>query len=541
MNPLTPPHTTSPSTSSSNETAYFHPRSNSKHRSSSHFSSSHSSSSSSSSSSPEAKRPRASTLTKPSTHFPTPALTPEHLPPPTSASTTDSHFPPTSADSIEGPKGFVQRDDLTRKAVAATHAQSHEAVQQMEKDRFVNGLVGASVLAIESIWGPSTPVGTTQFSTPSSVLPLHYFVREVLRRSRTSCSTLQLCLYYLHKSRKPIRDAVALAQASREEIQKLALKTEEEKEKEVESFVNSDYYSKEEEDVDPASSYPSPPESPDTPHLSTTPSSDSPSEESLSSLITRLLHAQKSPLLCGRRMFLASLISASKYLQDRNYSNKAWSRISGLNVQEINENERAFLELVGWELHLSAGDFGRWVERLNTLTASSSSSSGVSGKRNGLERSSSEYVSAPNSSQTSASVALSTQQQPQQQQRPTSSNLLRSKLALTRGNSAPQLEPSHSHSHSKEFPIAQPPTRRLPITLPTSTTSTKEEEVELESTEEEDNGIVEKSVKVERKVRGLPIRRHKLGSNGIPSNWSVGAGVGFVGIERSSGELIRVH
>ena len=387
-------------------------------------------------------------------------------------------------------------------------------------------LSGASVLAIESIWGPSTPVGTTQFSTSSSVLPLHYFVREVLRRSRTSCSTLQLCLYYLHKSRKPIRDAVALAQASREEIQKLAQKTEEDKEKEVESsFVNPRYFSSKEEEIDPASAYPSPPESPSA----STPVSQP--EESLSSLITRLLHAQKSPLLCGRRMFLASLISASKYLQDRNYSNKAWSRISGLNVQEINENERAFLELVGWELHLSAGDFGRWVERLNTLT-----STGISGgsgtRRNGLERSSSEYVQAqPQTSTTTSS------------QRPTSSNLLRSKLALTRGNSAPQLE--NSHTHSKEFPIAQPPTRRIPI-APSAPPST--EEIELETTEEEDNVTpVEKVVpiKEERKVRGLPIRRHKLShlteGTGVPSNWSVGAGVGFVGVERASGELVHVH
>ncbi|CAJ0889916.1 13790_t:CDS:2 [Entrophospora sp. SA101] len=30
---------------------------------------------------------------------------------------------------------------------------------------------------------------------------------------------------------------------------------------------------------------------------------------------------------CGRRMFLASLIVASKYLQDNNYSNNAWSKI----------------------------------------------------------------------------------------------------------------------------------------------------------------------------------------------------------------------
>ena len=33
---------------------------------------------------------------------------------------------------------------------------------------------------------------------------------------------------------------------------------------------------------------------------------------------------------CGRRMFLSALILASKYLQDRNYSTRAWGKISGL-------------------------------------------------------------------------------------------------------------------------------------------------------------------------------------------------------------------
>ncbi|CAJ0924033.1 3075_t:CDS:2 [Entrophospora sp. SA101] len=42
------------------------------------------------------------------------------------------------------------------------------------------------------------------------------------------------------------------------------------------------------------------------------------------------------PATCGRRMFLASLIIASKYLQDKNYSNTAWSKICGLQVEEIN-------------------------------------------------------------------------------------------------------------------------------------------------------------------------------------------------------------
>ncbi|PNP48709.1 hypothetical protein TGAMA5MH_00163 [Trichoderma gamsii] len=67
-------------------------------------------------------------------------------------------------------------------------------------------------------------------------------------------------------------------------------------------------------------------------------------------------------LQCGRRMFLAALILASKYLQDRNYSARAWSKISGLGVQEINQNEVAFLLAVNWKLHITDEVFQRWTE-----------------------------------------------------------------------------------------------------------------------------------------------------------------------------------
>lgn len=65
---------------------------------------------------------------------------------------------------------------------------------------------------------------------------------------------------------------------------------------------------------------------------------------------------------CGRRMFLAALILASKYLQDRNYSARAWSKISGLNTTEINQNELAFLKAVQWRLHISEPIFQRWTD-----------------------------------------------------------------------------------------------------------------------------------------------------------------------------------
>lgn len=75
-------------------------------------------------------------------------------------------------------------------------------------------------------------------------------------------------------------------------------------------------------------------------------------------------------LQCGRRMFLAALILASKYLQDRNYSARAWSKISGLNTQEINQNEIAFLLAVNWKLHITDDIFRRWTDIVLKFTPS---------------------------------------------------------------------------------------------------------------------------------------------------------------------------
>lgn len=85
------------------------------------------------------------------------------------------------------------------------------------------------------------------------------------------------------------------------------------------------------------------------------PKSDFTMQQSVDSSSVRVLQ-------CGRRMFLAALILASKYLQDRNYSAQAWSKMSGLKVAEINLNERTFLEAVNWKLHLPEPLFKRWTE-----------------------------------------------------------------------------------------------------------------------------------------------------------------------------------
>lgn len=71
---------------------------------------------------------------------------------------------------------------------------------------------------------------------------------------------------------------------------------------------------------------------------------------------------------CGRRMFLAALILASKYLQDRNYSARAWSKISGLNTLELNRNEITFLLAVNWKLHVTEEAYKRWADCVSKLT-----------------------------------------------------------------------------------------------------------------------------------------------------------------------------
>lgn len=57
-----------------------------------------------------------------------------------------------------------------------------------------------------------------------------------------------------------------------------------------------------------------------------------------------------SPLLCPRRTFLAALILASKFLQDRCYSNRAWAKLSGLPPREVSRCERALGDALGWRL-----------------------------------------------------------------------------------------------------------------------------------------------------------------------------------------------
>ncbi|CAI2181949.1 19438_t:CDS:2 [Funneliformis geosporum] len=138
----------------------------------------------------------------------------------------------------------------------------------------------------------------------AKIIPLRLFLQETLRRSRTSYSTLQTALFYLFRIKPQISS------------------------------------------ISRRSEYPPTPTSEFPPDINQSQNND--------------------PATCGRRMFLAALIVASKYLQDRNYSNRAWSKISGLPVNEINANEICFLKLIDYNLFIAENIFKRWSSLLLT-------------------------------------------------------------------------------------------------------------------------------------------------------------------------------
>ena len=126
------------------------------------------------------------------------------------------------------------------------------------------------------------------------VAPLQGFVQELIRRSRTSGTVLQTALCYIEAVRRKLPEIASTAVAPTKE---------------------------------------------------TTP--EEPSQDGQPAAPEPLV---PSPLLCPRRTFLASLILASKFLQDRCYSNRAWAKLSGLSPREVGRCEKALGDALEWRL-----------------------------------------------------------------------------------------------------------------------------------------------------------------------------------------------
>jgi len=209
----------------------------------------------------------------------------------------------------------------------------------------------AAVSTISSIWGRFSRESRApdQISAnrlcPNNTLPLSLFVREILRRSRTSCSTLQAALLYCSRCKNVVHDSVdRITQASPSEVVHWLSQTE--------VMTRSP--------TNLGSSTPALPSlSPPCAELLTSSDSMTATGSPHSSM------RASSPLLCGRRMFLAAIVVASKFLQDRTYSNRTWAKISGLPPREIEQLERVFLHTIQYDLYVEEAQWNAWTRDLS--------------------------------------------------------------------------------------------------------------------------------------------------------------------------------
>ncbi|KAN0060089.1 PHO85 cyclin-5 [Thecaphora frezii] len=179
------------------------------------------------------------------------------------------------------------------------------------KVNFVDNLVDAAVRTLDAIWDASVTSSSTScdIGERQGGLPLQIFVRETLRRGRTSCSTLQAALLYCARMKGALNEALSLA------------------------------------------------------------ASQASNPDASSDGVARARSHAKM-LNCPRRMFLAAIMVSSKFVQDRTYSNRAWSKISGLPVKELGKIERAFLAAIDYHLVVGESEWETWVSELMKPSAS---------------------------------------------------------------------------------------------------------------------------------------------------------------------------
>ncbi|KAI0283583.1 hypothetical protein BGY98DRAFT_681103 [Russula aff. rugulosa BPL654] len=233
-----------------------------------------------------------------------------------------------------------------------------------------------------------------------STASLKTFVHEVLRRSRTSCSVLQTAVCYVEALRPTIPELVRQEQTGegiRGEIdQGVRVLSQDDprllespKEVDIDELIDPVHFSSEGQFSDDA-----PPTvrmlddslltMPDATVYQVEKKSRTSSEDLPS------LPPLPSPLLCPRRTFLASLILASKFMQDKCYSNRAWAKLAGLPAREIGRCERALGEALGWRLWVgkmpaycklprsqSAGEFCRVSNEANVRSDAPSPAANV--------------------------------------------------------------------------------------------------------------------------------------------------------------------
>ncbi|ORX91602.1 hypothetical protein K493DRAFT_317153 [Basidiobolus meristosporus CBS 931.73] len=80
-----------------------------------------------------------------------------------------------------------------------------------------------------------------------------------------------------------------------------------------------------------------------------------------------------NPYIRGRqgsefRIFTVALMLSNKYLEDHTYTNKTWSDISGMTLEELNLMEMEFLTCINFHVHVTELEFGTWLDTLENFT-----------------------------------------------------------------------------------------------------------------------------------------------------------------------------
>ncbi|THU92599.1 hypothetical protein K435DRAFT_780208, partial [Dendrothele bispora CBS 962.96] len=78
----------------------------------------------------------------------------------------------------------------------------------------------------------------------------------------------------------------------------------------------------------------------------------------------RFTHAQAGSEF---RIAVAGLMMANKFLDDNTYTNKTWSEVSGISLEEINRMEREFLMGVDCNLYVDKATYQSWLHLLKGL------------------------------------------------------------------------------------------------------------------------------------------------------------------------------
>lgn len=229
----------------------------------------------------------------------------------------------------------------------------------------------------------SSPSGCGHDSR-AGLVPIKGFVHEVIRRSRTSGCVLQTALCYLEAIRTKVPDLVRKEQAGEGIHGEPDISNRIMPATELELELEEQYLQLETCDVENPTISSSNDLVP-TIRIADIQTSDSSLDSTLdlpSSVDSSLTSPDSipqittlpSPLLCPRRTFLASLILASKFTQDKCYSNRAWAKLSGLPAREIGRCERALGDALEWRL---------WVGKapVQSSQASGSTTAGASSTR----------------------------------------------------------------------------------------------------------------------------------------------------------------